>query len=111
MGLDLYQDLKQQTAMLDMALKDFSSNGRKLAEAEKNYKIKLREEVLKLRDTGTAIGVIDKIAYGIPSIAQLRFERDCAKAVYVANMEAINVKKLQIRIIQEQINKEFSNVD
>jgi len=80
-----------------------------LKEAEREYKVKLREEVLKLRDEGMAIGIIDKTCYGIPTIAQLRFKRDCAKVVYDANQEAIMSIKLQMRIIENQLGREWSN--
>ena len=107
--MDLYLDLQNALEKLNISLKERKKNGIKLAEAEKKYKVALRMEILKLRDEGVAVGVIDKICYGIPSIAELRFDRDVAKTIYVANQEAINTYKLQIRIIQEQINKELSN--
>ena len=77
--------------------------------SEKNYKILLRQEVLKLRDEGTAIGVIDKICYGIPSVAEARYKRDIAETIYKANQEAINSLKLQIRIIDNQVDREWVN--
>ena len=81
--------------------------GTAYAEAERDYKILLRTECLKLRDEGTAIGLIDKTCYGIPSVAKARFERDVAKAVYEANQESINSIKLQIRILDAQIQREW----
>ena len=45
-----------------------------------------------------AIGMIDKTCYGIPKVADARFERDCAEAVYKANQEAINTYKLKMRL-------------
>ena len=55
------------------------------------------------------VTLIDKVIYGLPSISTLRFQRDCADVVYNANQEAINVKKLQIKIIQKQIDKEWGS--
>lgn len=81
--------------------------GTAYAEAERDYKILLRTECLKLRDEGTAIGLIDKTCYGIPSVAKARFERDVAEAVYKANQESINSIKLQIRILDAQIQREW----
>ena len=51
--------------------------------------------------------LIDKVVYGIPSVAEKRFKRDVAKAVYEANQESINTQKLQIRIIDNQIQREW----
>lgn len=106
---DLYEELQTKTRQLDASIKQLRINGTAYAEAEREYKVKLREEVLRLRDEGMAIGIIDKTCYGIPTIAQLRFKRDCAKVVYDANQEAIMSIKLQMRIIENQLGREWSN--
>ena len=107
--MDLILELSDKLDKLNISISELRNSGNALAEAERDYKILLRQEVLKLRDEGTAIGVIDKICYGIPSVAEARFKRDVAEAKYKANMEAINTFKLEIRIIQEQINKEYNS--
>ena len=107
--MDLYEELKQKTAELDFSIKSLRKTGNAYAEAEKAYKILLRTECLKLRDEGMAIGMIDKTCYGIPSVAEARFKRDCAKALYQANLEAINSYKLQMRLIEAQIQREFTS--
>lgn len=104
---DLYQELQTKTRQLDIAIMDLRKNGTAYAQAEKDYKIKLREEVLKARDEGMAIGVIDKTCYGIPSVAELRYKRDICETVYKANQEAINSIKLQLRLIEGQIQREW----
>lgn len=107
--MDLYIELQQKTAQLDMSIKVLKQNGTALAEAEKNYKVLLRSECLKLRDEGMAVGMIDKVCYGIPSVAEARFKRDVAEAVYKANQEAINSLKLQMRLIESQLQREWGN--
>ena len=104
---DLYQELQTKTRQLDIAIKDLRKNGTAYAQAEKDYKIKLREEVLKARDEGMAVGVIEKTCYGIPSVAELRFKRTVCEATYKANQEAINSIKLQLRLIEGQIQREW----
>ena len=64
-------------------------------------------EALKLRDSGIAVSMIDKVVYGVKEIAELRFKRDVADTVYQANLEAINSIKLQIRILENQISREW----
>lgn len=105
--MELYQELQQKTNQLDYSVKQLRENGTNYAQAEKDYKILLRQECLKLRDEGMAVGMIDKTCYGIPSVAEARFRRDVAEAVYKANQEAINKLKLEIRIIDSQINREW----
>lgn len=105
--MELYDELEQKLRQLDASIRQLRKSGTEYAEAEKDYKILLRTECLKARDEGMAIGLIDKTCYGIPSVAEARFRRDVAEAVYKANMEAINSIKLQLRLIENQIQREY----
>lgn len=107
MSYDLYAELEAKTRQLEVAVKQLRSTGTAYAEAERDYKVLLRQECLKLRDEGTAIGMIDKCCYGIPSVAEARFKRDVAEAVYRANQESINSIKLQLRLLENQIQREW----
>ena len=80
--MDLITELEQKRKQLDHAILDLRKNGTARAEAEKEYKILLRMECLKLRDEGMAIGMIDKTCYGIPSVAEARYKRDIAETIY-----------------------------
>lgn len=104
---DLYQELQQKTKELEVSIKQLRKSGTAYAEAERDYKIILRKECLKLRSEGEAIGMIDKTCYGIPSVADARFKRDVAETVYTANKEAINSIKLQLRLLEGQIQREW----
>ena len=104
---DLYQELQQKTKQLEVSIKQLRKSGTDYAEAERDYKILLRSECLKLRDEGMAIGLIGKTCFGIPSVAEARFKRDVSEAVYKANMEAINSIKLQLRLIEGQLQREW----
>lgn len=108
--MDLQIELQQQVELLQKSLENLRKTGSDYADKERKYKILLRQEVLKLRDDGIAIGVIQLVCYGIPSVAQARFERDVALATYQANQEAINTYKLKIRLLESQISREFTNV-
>lgn len=105
--MDLFNELQQKTKELEISIKSLRKTGTDYAQAEKDYKVLLRQECLKLRDSGMAIGMIDKVCYGIPSVAEARFKRDVAEAVYRANMEAINSIKLQMRLIEGQLQREY----
>lgn len=106
---DLITDLQKYSTELDMSVKRLRRNGEALAQAEKDYKVLLRQEVLKLRDEGMAVGIIDKTIYGVPSVAEARFKRDVAEAMYKANQEHINTTKLHLRIIESQISREWNS--
>lgn len=107
--LDLYQELQGKTKELEISIRQLRRTGTAYAEAERDYKVLLRSECLKLRDGGMAIGMIDKTCYGIPAVAEARFKRDVAEAVYRANQEAINSIKLQMRLLEGQLQREWGN--
>lgn len=107
--MNLYNELQTKTKELEISIKTLRQSGTNYAQAERDYKVLLRQECLKLRDEGMAIGMIDKTCYGIPSVAEARFKRDVAEAVYKANLEAINSIKLQMRLIENQLNREFGS--
>lgn len=107
--MDLFNELQRLTNDLNISIKKLRETGRDFAQAERDYKVLLRQECLKLRDEGMAIGMIDKTCYGIPSIAEARFKRDVKEAIYNANQEAINSIKLQMRIIEGQLNREWNS--
>ena len=104
---DLYEELQAKTRQLDTSIRQLRKNGTEYAEAERDYKVLLRTECLRLRDEGMAIGMIQLTCYGIPSVAEARVRRDIAQVVYEANQEAIQAIKLQMRLIESQIQREW----
>lgn len=106
---NLYNELENLIKQLNNSLKQLKVNGTKYAEAEKEYKIAVNKKALELRSQDTPVTLINQVIYGYSDIAQLRFLRDSAEVVYKANQEAINTLKLQIRIIESQLQREWSN--
>jgi len=106
---DLWSEIQSKTKQLDYSVKELRKSGTAYAEAERAYKVKLRETALRLRSQDMAVGMISMTVYGVPEVAELRFKRDCCEAVYKANIEAINAIKLEIRIINEQLGREWTN--
>lgn len=107
--MELYEELDKLSSQLEASIKMLRKNGTAYAEAERNYKVLLRTECLKLRDEGMAIGLISLTCYGIPTVAEARLKRDIADATYTANKEAIASIKLRLRLIENQIQREWGN--
>ena len=105
--MNLHNELESKIQELEVSIRSLRKTGTNYAQAERDYKVLLRQEVLKLRDEGQAIGVITLTCYGIPSVAEARFKRDIAEAIYKANLEAINSIKLQLRLLENQIQREY----
>ena len=108
--MDLMEDLNIKIKELNTSIKSLRKTGTEYAEAERAYKVCLREHALRLRsEKDMPVTLIQQVVYGVPEVAEKRFVRDVAEAVYKANLEAVNSIKLQIRIIEGQINREYSN--
>lgn len=105
--MELYNEIERLIKNLQVSVKKLRETGTDFAQAEMDYKILLREECLKLKDEKMAIGMIDKVCYGIPSVAKARFKRDVAETVWKANLESINAIKVEIRVLENQLSREF----
>ncbi len=79
--------------------------GCQLAENEAQYRQALRVAILHERQRGTPVSITGDICRGDPEIADLKRARDCSEALYKASQEAINVHKLRLRMLNEQINR------
>ena len=110
--MDYINEIFQKQEELTACIKHLKQNGIKLAEAERDYKICLRHEALKLRaDNNMPVTLINQIIYGVPEVAKKRFDRDIAETMRNTALEKINVLKLQIRILQHQIELEYDNAN
>lgn len=105
--MDYVNQIQELTKRLNTSVVKLRDYGRELAEAEKDYKITLRQEALKLRSDGMAVTLINQIVYGIPEVAQKRFNRDIAETMHQTAIENINSIKLQIRILEAQVQREW----
>ena len=111
-GYDLLNEMNELCEKLTIAGTQMKRYGYELAEAERDYKICLREEALRLRSTqDMPVTLIQQVVYGIPEVANKRFKRDVAEAMYKTSQEAINTLKLKIRILDSQISREWTKKD
>lgn len=109
-GQDLYLELQYKINLLESAVRSLKGHGRAYAQAEHDYKIALSQKILMERDKGVPVTIISDICRGSRDIAKLRLERDVAEVAYKAVLEAINSYKLQIKILENQIQREWGVV-
>lgn len=107
---DLFNEIQGLTRKLNSAIHLLAQYGKSFAEAEKNYKIVLRQEALKLRaEKEMPVTLIQQVVYGVPEVADKRFKRDVAEAMYQTAQENINSIKLQIRVLESQLSREWGS--
>lgn len=106
-GQDLMLDLQGKVQLLDKALQQLGKRGRDYAEAEREYRVALAKKIAAERDKGTPVTIISDVCRGSQEIANAKFQRDTAEIVYKSALEAINVYKLQLKLLENQIDREF----
>ena len=108
-GYDLINELNDLCNKLSVSGAQMKRYGVELAEAERDYKICLRQHALNLRTTkDMPVTLINQVVYGIPEVAEKRFKRDVAEAMYETSKESINTLKLKIRVLDAQIAREWT---
>ena len=107
MAADLIQEIGARSSLLDAAIKQLGIRGKAYAQAEHDYRVAMRKKILEERAKGTPVTIISDLCRGDSEVAKLRLERDIALTVYESAQEAINGYKLQIRILDSQIEREW----
>jgi hypothetical protein len=110
-GQDLIMELQSKVALLDKALQQLGNRGRTYAQAEQDYRVALAKKIAIEREKSTPVTIISDICRGDKDIALAKFQRDVAEITYDSAKEAINVYKLQIKVLENQIDREWRYAD
>lgn len=105
-GMGLYKALQDALNDLNQLVRDVRSSGGAYAEAERDYRIAKAKKILQLREEGFPVTITQDVAMGCDEVSALRFDRDCAEIVYKSDLEAINAKKLVIRVLESEIDRQ-----
>jgi len=108
-GQDLLLEMQTRMKTLDAALRQIGKRGGEYAQKEHDYRVALASKMLLERDKGMPATILSDICRGSAEIAQKKLERDIAESLYKAALEACNVYKLQIRVLENQIEREWGN--
>jgi hypothetical protein len=108
MDYDLFNTLQAKSKELDVSVKQLRKSGYDYAQAYTNYRIAVAEETIKLRDKKTPVTITSDLVRGMPSVAKLKAEEIIKEAIYKANQESIQAIKLQIRLLDAQLEREWS---
>ena len=106
---DLMRELDTMKEELHRSMKLLRSNGEFLAKKEHDYQLIKAKTWRVLKAEGWTSTDLASTIKGQPEVAQAMFERDNAKVMYESNQEHINVVKLEMRVIENQIAREWSN--
>lgn len=107
--MDLLELINKKCSELDVAVKSLRRTGQDYAEAYTNYRMELAKELMKLKEEGYAITLAGDIARGKREIAMLKLKEITTEAIYKANLESINATKLQIKLLDSQLQREWTS--
>lgn len=105
--MEEHLQMQQLNDYLTSALTEFKKRGKDYAQAYKRYRILLSQELLKLKAEGMPVTIAYDIARGKQEVADAKEQEIITECLYKSCQEAINTYKLQIKILQENINKDY----
>ena len=105
------QDMfSERNVIIDELVKEtdiMRTSGCQFAHNKRDYRKAVRVETLKHLMEGFKVTVISDLVRGLEYVADLQDARDCSEALYKSSQEKINVLKLRLRIIEDDINREW----
>lgn len=109
--MDTLEELNNLTKELDIQVNNLPKTGKEYAEAYTKYRVALAKKMLELRNDNTPVTICSDLARGDIEVARLKFKEISKEAVYKANLEGINATKLRIKVLENQYDKEYTNVN
>lgn len=109
---DIIQKLNTCILAIQKGNVELKSLGLKKAKAEREYRIALQKEMLKLKTDGFKVTIIPDMARGNEIVANLRLNRDVAESTYYCCRDGIKYLETEIDILRSQLTwlrTEFKN--
>lgn len=96
--IDITKEMLKVNARLDRAIIELNRLAKVKAEHERDYRVALAQEYLRLKADGKATTLIPELAKG--NVSDLLFERDSSDAQFVAVKESIQAIQTQASLLQ-----------
>jgi len=107
-GQSLQIAKEKKLKQLDDTIRALVPLATKSAEAKRSYRISYQKELLRLKADGTQATIIESVCKGNEEIAKLEFDCSVAEANYDCAKENVNCLKLELRLIGEEMGREWS---
>lgn len=98
-------DLQRQ---LPEAVKKLRTYGLEMAKADSAYRAAKAEKIRELKLQGLPATLIGDLAKG--DCSELQHEKELTEVIYETQKEFINSLKIQIRVVEGQIDREWGSV-
>lgn len=106
---DLVTEVERMRNALRRSIDDLLKHGTDLAQKEHAYQVAKAQTVLQMKDEGRPVTEINLTIKGQDAVAEAMLQRDIAQVLYQTNIEHINATKLELRVLENQISREWGN--
>ncbi|WP_068505899.1 hypothetical protein [Paenibacillus kribbensis] len=92
------QEVSEAAIRLESSADALFKLGKDKAEAERDYRSKLAQEILKLRTEGVPVSIVTDVAKG--NVSEYLFKRDVTESSFKAGIEVADAIKVRISAYQ-----------
>ena len=96
--VDVKQEIWKGSKRLDDASREIFNLAKRKAETEQAYRVALAKEMIKLKDKGMAITMIQDVARG--NVSELKYHSDIADVTYQAGRDSLKALQTQLSALQ-----------
>jgi multidrug resistance efflux pump len=108
MAIELINQMLDKTNQMTSVITELKKRGRAMAQTESDYRSALAQKILILRAENYPVTIINDLSRGDREVAHLRLKRDIALTEYEVAKEMLQVLKLQVRVLQAEIERDYS---
>lgn len=104
--VEIINEIEECRGQLQLGITNLKTLAVKKAEAEKDYKIALRKQLLFLRSQGHGINLCLELGKGEDKVAMLKLESDIAESNYFVALEHIKTIRQELEVLKSMLGME-----
>lgn len=105
---DLWGDIQADLRLLSRSVVELRQRGEARAKADAAYRSLKAKAILEARAEGIPATLAKDVIYAREDVQMALLERDCTEALYDSCIEGINATKLQVRVNEAQLEREWN---
>lgn len=105
---DLWEDIQADLRLLSRSVSELRIRGEARAKADAAYRSLKAKAILEAKASGIPATLAKEVIYAREDVQKALLERDCTEALYDTCIEGINATKLQIRVNEAQLERDWN---
>lgn len=105
--MSLIVEIQEKIDPLEKSHTNLITRGKDWVAKEYMYKTELHKKIMLERANSMPITMLSSVCKNCPEVAMYKMGLDKAEVLYKAEQEKINILKLQIRILDNQLSREW----